>query len=131
MTKTSRLDKFLFAVRISKTRNLASELCRKERVIVNGLVAKPSKAIQIGDIMEIKFPPIIRTFSILNITENRLSAKLVLDYILETTPKSEFEKLNKAKENVLFKRDKGTGRPTKKERRIIDKIMDNEDPQIN
>ncbi len=119
-----RLDKYLFAVRLFKTRNAASGYCQKDKVIVDDMPAKASKMIKCGDKIILKFPPVIRSFTVTGLTEKRISAKLVSNFITETTPEEEFEKLKQIRENAIYQRKKGTGRPTKKERRIIDNLND-------
>ena len=91
--------------------------------IIKDLAVKPSKFVKIGDIILIKNPPIIRTYKILKLIDKRVSAKLVPDLIVETTPQSELDKLKNI-ETAFIVRDKGSGRPTKKERRLINKIKD-------
>ncbi|MCK9255084.1 MAG: RNA-binding S4 domain-containing protein [Bacteroidales bacterium] len=123
MSENLRIDKFLWAVRLFKTRNLAQEKCNKGHVLIKDLAVKPSKFVKIGDIILIKNPPIIRTYKILKLIDKRVSAKLVPDLIVETTPQSELDKLKNI-ETAFIVRDKGSGRPTKKERRLINKIKD-------
>ncbi|MFO7790513.1 MAG: S4 domain-containing protein [Bacteroidales bacterium] len=116
-----RIDKFLWSVRLYKTRSKATQACSKKHVLLNDQPAKPSSKVTEGDQIEIKRPPIIRSFYVKQILTSRVGAKLVDNYIDETTPESEFEKLKKARETSVI-RPKGKGRPTKKERREIDKF---------
>ncbi len=118
--KTMRIDKYLWAVRLYKTRTQATEACKSKHVLLNDLSVKPSSNVKCGDKLEIKVPPIIRTFEITQLLKNRVGAKLVADYLKETTPEIEFEKLRIARETSSF-REKGSGRPTKKDRRDIEK----------
>ncbi len=122
--KKVRLDKWLWAVRIYKTRNQAAEACRKGRVLVNGLEAKPSRDIRTDDIVVVRKLPVIYTYKVLVLTEKRQSAKIVKDYLEDLTSVDE---LNKLKVNDVFfiKRYRGKGRPTKKERRTLDNMIDN------
>ncbi len=122
-----RLDKFIFAVRLFKSRTIAAGYCQKAKVIINDMPAKPSKMITINDKIEIKFQTIIRSYVVNGLTEKRVSAKLVSNFITETTPNDELEKLKKITQNLKYQRKKGTGRPTKKERRIIDNLINNID----
>ena len=115
-----RIDKWLWAVRLYKTRSLASEECRKGKVIINGIAVKPSREIKEGEIIQLKRPPIMRSYKVLALTENRMSAKIVPEFMLETTPASELEILEVQKHMSFFNRERGTGRPTKKERRDMD-----------
>lgn len=129
MTTTNtdvRIDKFLWAVRIFKNRTLATEACKKGRIEVFGMTAKPSRIVKIDDIITLKTPPIVRSFKVLGILEKRQSAKIVMDYILETTPEEEFLKLKLTKEDMFISRERGLGRPTKKDRRLLGKLMDDE-----
>lgn len=116
-----RVDKFLWCVRLYKTRSMATEACQSKHIIVNDLLVKPSAKISVGDKIEMKVPPIIRSFEVKALLGNRVGAKLVSDFLTETTPETEFEKLRLARETASF-RERGTGRPTKKDRRQIDKL---------
>lgn len=120
MSENVRIDKWLFAVRLYKTRSLASEECRKGKVSINGMPVKPSRELKVGEIIQIRKPPITRSYQVLKLTENRMAAKLVVEFMLETTPASELELLEMQKNMSFFNREKGTGRPTKKERRDLD-----------
>jgi ribosome-associated heat shock protein Hsp15 len=119
-----RIDKWLWAVRIFKTRAQATEACRKGRILVNGMEAKPSKEIKSGEKVTVRKPPVVYCFSVKSLTNSRLSAKLVPSFLEDHTSNEELEKL-KVKDNFFFERGRGTGRPTKKERRQIDKLKDN------
>ncbi len=116
-----RIDKYLWTVRVYKTRSLATEECKKGRVLINNSEAKPSRIVKIGEQIDVKFPPIIRSFKVLGISQNRVSASLAKDLVEEITPQSEFDKL-KMLHNTFEFRDHGSGRPTKKERRDIEKF---------
>lgn len=118
---TVRLDKWLYAVRIYKSRTLAAEACRKGRVLVNGQQAKSSKEIRTGDKVTVRKLPVIYNYKVKEIIEKRVSAKWVFEYLEDHTSLEELEKL-KIKETFFISREKGTGRPTKKERREIDKL---------
>ncbi|MDD2634682.1 MAG: S4 domain-containing protein [Bacteroidales bacterium] len=119
-----RIDKYLWAVRLFKTRTLASEACKKRRVFVNDVEVKPSRMIRVSDRIDVKFPPIIRSYNVTELIEKRVSASIAVDKIKEITSPEELEKLILSKTNI-FKREKGSGRPTKKERRQINKFKDN------
>lgn len=119
-----RLDKWLWAVRIYKTRALATEACRKGRIFVNTMAAKPSKEIGEGDTITVRKLPVIHTFIVKKIVEKRLSAKLVHEYMEDITSLEELDKL-KINETIFSKRERGAGRPTKKERRQLDELNDN------
>jgi ribosome-associated heat shock protein Hsp15 len=116
-----RIDKFLWAVRIFKTRSIASDACNKGRVLIDGVQTKPSKEIKGNESITIRKPPVIYSYKIKAIVKNRLPAKLVPDYIEDVTSIEELDKL-RVNETFFIKRDRGTGRPTKKERRTIDRL---------
>lgn len=120
MAEGVRIDKWLWAVRLFKTRSQASEECRKGKVMINGMPVKPSREIREGEEIQMRRPPITRTYKVIALTENRMAAKLVSEFMLETTPASELEILEMQKNMSVFGRDPGTGRPTKKERRDLD-----------
>ncbi|MBN2681574.1 MAG: RNA-binding S4 domain-containing protein [Bacteroidales bacterium] len=121
-----RIDKYLWAVRIFKNRSLATEACKKGRIEVFGMTAKPSRLVKVNDLITYKTPPIVRSFKVIGILEKRQSAKIVADYLIETTPEEEFIKLKMTKEDKYIFRDKGLGRPTKRDRRQLGKIMDDD-----
>lgn len=124
MAEGTRIDKWLFAVRLYKTRSLASEECRKGKVTIGGMNVKPSREIKVGEIVQLRRPPITRSYKILALTESRMAAKLVPEFLLETTPASELEILEVQKTMSVYNRERGTGRPTKKERRNLDDFFD-------
>jgi ribosome-associated heat shock protein Hsp15 len=124
MAEGVRIDKWLFAVRLYKTRSQASEECRKGKVTIGGMNVKPSRELKVGEIIQLRRPPITRSYKILALTENRMAAKLVPEFLLETTPASELEILEVQKNMSVYNRERGTGRPTKKERRDLDDFFD-------
>ncbi|MDO9679682.1 MAG: RNA-binding S4 domain-containing protein [Bacteroidales bacterium] len=124
----SRLDKYLWAVRIFKTRSEAAEACKGGRVKVNSTEAKPSREVKPGDLIDLRRVNVNYKYKVIQQLENRLSAKLVPEYIENLTPQEELDKLNAPKESIFIYRQRGTGRPTKKERRDIDEILDQYDP---
>lgn len=120
MAKTEeRIDKWLWAVRIFKTRTVSAEACKKGRVTVGGASAKPSRMVKVGDIICVRKPPVTYSFRVLALTENRLGAKLVADYMENITPKSELDLLEVVKISGFVDRRKGLGRPTKREGRDL------------
>jgi ribosome-associated heat shock protein Hsp15 len=119
-----RIDKFLWAVRIYKTRSTASEECKKGRVLINNIQVKPSRVISGNEIITVKKMPVIFTYKVIRPVANRLPAKLVADFIEDLTPEEEMSKLNMRQIAPGIYRDKGTGRPTKKDRRLIDRLND-------
>lgn len=122
-----RIDKFLWAARIYKTRSQASEECRKGRVLINDIAVKPSRIINKGEIIVLKKPPVTYTFRVIEPVENRVSAKLVSNLIDDLTPEEEKLKLEMRNVAGTIYREKGSGRPTKKERRLIDRLREDTD----
>jgi len=123
----TRLDKWLWAARIYKTRGIASDSCKSGKVSVNNTGAKPSKIVNKGDIVEIRQPPIKRKYLVKELAVKRVSAKLAADLVEDITPEAEIRKLvqfRKDPVSVIFgHREKGAGRPSKKERRDINKLL--------
>lgn len=124
MEDSVRIDKWLWAVRIFKTRSDAAEACRNNRVTINDAYTKPSRDVKTGDIVSIKKLPVTWTFRVLEPISNRQPAKNVPMYAENITPQEELDKLNVPRETIFIQRDRGTGRPTKKERRELDELMD-------
>lgn len=122
-----RIDKYLWAMRLFKTRNEAADACKSNRVKVNNIEAKASRNVKIGDIIELRKPPIIYTYKIIGLIDNRQPAKNVHLYIENQTSAEELAKLEHRNLTVFVQRDRGTGRPTKKERREIEQLMDSEE----
>ncbi|MFG6391080.1 MAG: RNA-binding S4 domain-containing protein [Candidatus Amulumruptor sp.] len=114
-----RIDKWLWAMRIFKTRTIATEACKKGRVSVGNAIAKPSRTIKTGDIIQVRKPPVTYSFKVLALTENRLGAKLVPEYMENVTPRSELDLLEVVKISGFVDRRKGLGRPTKREGRDL------------
>nr|WP_297162212.1 RNA-binding S4 domain-containing protein [uncultured Dysgonomonas sp.] len=120
-----RIDKWLWAVRLFKTRTLAVESCKKGRVMIQGTNIKPSRMIRIGDVIQIKKTPITYSFKVLDLSEKRMGAKLVPEFMEDVTPQSEYDILELSKVSGFIDRGRGLGRPTKKERRdLVDFIDD-------
>ncbi len=119
-----RLDKYLWAVRIFKTRSDAADAIRNNRVLVNDAYAKPSREVKVGDIISVKRMPVTYCYKVLDLVSSRQPAKNVPNYCLNITPQEELDKLSVPRETVFVFRERGTGRPTKKERREIDALMD-------
>ena len=119
-----RIDKYLWAVRIFKTRSEATDACNGNKVRLGGVPAKPGKAVKIGDVIEVHKGPATLTYKVLQLSSSRMGAQLVPDYLEDLTPESERAKFHAPKETIVLKRDKGSGRPTKKDRRELDALMD-------
>ncbi len=119
-----RIDKWMWATRIFKTRTIAAEACKKGRISINRVSVKPSRMIKTGDVIDIRKPPITYSFKVLDLTESRMGAKLVPQYLENITPPEQFELLELSKISGFINREKGTGRPTKKDRRSLDEFTD-------
>lgn len=117
--KEVRVDKWIWAMRIFKTRTVASEACKRGRVSVGNTVAKPSRTVQVGDIVSVCKPPVTYSYRVKAITGNRLGAKLVPEYMENITPQSELDLLDVVKISGFIDRSKGLGRPTKREGREL------------
>ena len=122
--KEVRIDKWMWATRIFKTRTIAVEACKKNRVMINDVVVKPSRMIKVGDIIQVRKPPVTYSFKVLGLTQNRMGAKLVPEYLENITPPEQYEILELNKISGFVDRAKGTGRPTKKDRRHIDEFQE-------
>ena len=119
-----RIDKWLWAVRIYKTRTQAGEACKGGKVKIDGQNAKASREVKVGDIIEIQQKGILRKVQIVKAVKNRVSVKLVPELLKDLTPAEEYEKLEMLNQLNQEKRDRGIGRPTKKDRRTISKLKD-------
>ena len=119
-----RLDKYLWAVRVFKTRSDAADAIRTNKVTVNGAYAKPSREVKIGDLIAVRKQQVTYSYKVLDLVSSRQPAKNVPLYCLDVTPQEERDKLNIPRETVFVFRERGTGRPTKKERRELDTLMD-------
>ncbi len=122
-----RVDKFLWAIRFYKTRNMAAEAIKKNHVRINGNIAKPSKEVFGGDILEIRKNQIDYKLLVLDLPKSRVGAKLVPQYIKDQTPKEAFERQEIYRQAQSYYRQKGTGRPTKKDRRELDDFLNKDD----
>ena len=122
-----RIDKWLWAVRIFNTRSRAADACKKGRVMIGGDVVKPARNIRVGDVIQIKKPPITFSFEVLDLAEKRMGAKLVDGFMKNITPPEEYEILELKRISGFVDRQRGTGRPTKKERRDLDQFRNSFD----
>ena len=122
MADEARIDKWLWAMRVFKTRSIATDACKKGRVMMAGQPVKPSRLIKVGDEIDVKKPPVTFRFKVLKLTGNRLGAKLVPEYMENITPASQYEILEMAKISGFVDRRKGLGRPTKRESRELNKF---------
>lgn len=124
MAKEVRIDKWLWAVRLYKTRNIAAQSCRGNRVRVNGNPVKPAYRVELGDVVEARRGHITYKYKVLQLVGNRQPASNVPKYAKDITPKSELEKMNVPRESVFVQRDRGAGRPTKRDRRQMEDMME-------
>ena len=119
----ARIDKWMWAARIFKTRTIAAEACKKGRICINGAQAKPARMIKPGDVIQVKKPPITYSFKVLQAIEKRVGAKLVPEIMENVTTPDQYELLEMSKISGFVNRAKGTGRPTKKDRRDLDEFF--------
>ena len=124
---TVRLDKYLWAIRVYKTRTDATDACKGGKVRLNGVSAKPAKEVKEGDIITARKGLITYTFKAIQLIDKRQGAKLVSEFALNLTPEEEIKKIARPIETVVLQRDRGTGRPTKKDRRQMDDLFDSMD----
>jgi len=122
-----RIDKWLWAVRIFKTRSAAADACKKNRVYVQDLSVKPSRMVRKGDVIQVRKPPITYSFKILDITDKRMGAKLAPLFMENVTTPDQYEILELNKISGFVDRQRGTGRPTKKERRDLEQFSESFD----
>ncbi len=120
----ARLDKWLWAARIYKTRTLAADACKNGRVAINGAQAKPSRTVKAGDKVDVKKSPITYTFRVKQPIEKRVGAKLLPDVLENITSAEQYELLEMSRISGFVDRARGTGRPTKKDRRALDEFAD-------
>lgn len=121
-----RIDKWMWATRIFKSRTIAVDACKKNRVMVNQVNAKPARMIKVGDVIQVKKPPITYSFKVLELTERRMAAKLVPEYLENVTPPEQYEILELNRISGFVNRAKGQGRPTKKDRRELEQFAGDE-----
>lgn len=119
-----RLDKWLWAVRIFKTRALACEACRAGSVTVNELPAKPARAVRPGETVQVQQELMRRTLQVVDVPRSRVGAKLVPTFCTDLTPETEWEKARAKPAQQILAREKGSGRPTKRDRRLLDQLFE-------
>ena len=124
----ARIDKWLWAARIYKTRTLAADACKNGRIAINGAQAKPSRSVKPGDEVSVKKSPITYTFRVKQAIEKRVGAKLVPDILENITTPEQYELLEMSRISGFVDRQRGTGRPTKKERRALDDFSEDAIP---
>ncbi|MEA4983565.1 MAG: RNA-binding S4 domain-containing protein [Paludibacter sp.] len=119
-----RIDKWLWAVRLFKTRSLAAEACKKGKVMIKGIEVKPSRNVKVGDVVCVKRNPVLFSFEVVGLAENRMGARLVPEYMKNVTTPDQLELFELGKIAAQNNRERGTGRPTKKERRDLDEFFE-------
>ena len=124
MTNEARIDKWLWAARIYKTRTLATDACRNGRISINGQQVKASRTVKVDDTVGVRKPPVTYSFRVLQTIEKRVGAKLLPQILENVTPPEQYEILEMSRISGFVDRARGTGRPTKKERRAIDDYAD-------
>ena len=122
--ESARLDKWLWAARIFKTRSIAADACKNGRVTVKGANAKPSRTVKVGETIDVKKPPIVYSFKVINAIETRVGAKLIDQVYENVTSPKQYELLEMSRISGFVDRARGTGRPTKKDRRAMDSFVD-------
>ncbi len=124
MADSVRIDKYLWAIRVFKTRGDATDACKGNKVRVGGSPAKPSKEVKPGEVIEIQKGTVRYSYRVIRLLENRVGAQLVPDYAENLTPQSELDKLRAPVETFFIRRDRGSGRPTKKDLRAMEHLWD-------
>jgi ribosome-associated heat shock protein Hsp15 len=124
-----RLDKWLWAVRVYKTRSQAADACRHGHITISNQKAKPSRDARVGEVIVALKDNITRTYKVLQLLDRRVSAKLAREFVEDQTPAAELEKLRQPAFRPIGLRPKGTGRPTKKERRLLDRWQEPQSPR--
>ena len=124
MADSIRIDKYIWTIRCFKTRSEATEACKGNKVQIGGQPVKPSREVKVGDIIQVRKGPVQYTYKVLQLAENRMGAQLVPDFAENLTPESVLGRLKAPVETFFVRRERGSGRPTKKERRELDALWD-------
>ncbi len=127
MAEGTRIDKYLWAIRVFKTRTDATDACKGGKVRLNGNDVKPSRTIACGDVINVRKGAVLYSYKVVATIEKRVGAKLVPEYAENITPQDELDKLRHPVETFFLKRDPGTGRPTKRDRRQMELLWDSLD----
>ena len=122
----ARIDKWMWAVRIFKTRTIAAEACKKGRISINGALAKAARTVKPGDVIQVRKPPVTYSFKVLQPIEKRVGAKLVAEMMENVMTPEQYELLEMSRVSGFVNRAKGTGRPTKKDRRRLEEFTEPE-----
>ena len=120
----ARIDKWLWAARIFKTRSIAADACKNGRVTIGGMNVKPSRPLKVGEVVSVKKPPVTYSFRVLKCIEQRVGAKLLVDVYENVTDPKQYELLEMSRISGFVARQKGTGRPTKKDRRAMQSFVE-------
>ena len=131
MMEEVRLDKYLWSIRAFKTRSEATTACNGGKVRLNGADVKPSKAVKVGDVIVVRKGPVTYTYKVLALVDKRQGPKLVPNFVENQTPQEELDKLHAPVETFFLKRDRGAGRPTKKDRRQMDELWESLDYDVD
>jgi len=131
MANEIRIDKWLWTMRLFKTRSLAAEYCKKGRVMIQGVSVKPSRTVKVGDVIQVRRAPVTFSFKVIALSQNRLNAKLIADYMENVTSPDQLALLEVARVSGFVDRNRGLGRPTKKERRDLDSFTDQSDTEFS
>lgn len=123
MSEVARIDKWLWAARIFKTRSIAADACKNGRVTIDGVNVKPSHTVKAGEVVAVRKPPVTYSFKILKTIEQRVGAKLLPEIYENVTPPDQYELLEMNRISGFVNRARGTGRPTKKDRRALDEFV--------
>lgn len=121
-----RIDKWMWATRIFKTRTIAVEACKKGRVMINNVTVKPSRMIKKNDVLQVRKPPVVYSFKVLELTDKRMGAKLVENFLQNVTTPDQLQILELQKIEGFINRARGTGRPTKKDRRDLEEFTESD-----
>ena len=119
-----RIDKWLWAVRLYKTRSLAADACRLGKVVCGGVKVKPSKEVKLGEVYEVNIDQLKRSVKVIGLLSNRVGAKDVAKYMEDLTPEEEYERIRLARSFAFEQRDRGIGRPSKRDRRLLESFKD-------
>lgn len=127
MAEVARIDKWLWAARIFKTRSIAADACKNGRVTIGGVCVKPSRPLKEGEVVSVRKPPVTYSFRVLKAIQQRVGAKLLPEVYENVTTPDQYELLEMTRISGFVDRARGTGRPTKKDRRAIDAFLEFED----
>lgn len=119
-----RIDKWLWAMRVFKTRSIATDACKKGRVMMGGVAVKPSRSVKVGDVVDVRKPPVTFSFRVKALSPGRLGARLVPDYLENITPQSQYDLLEMTRISGFVDRRKGLGRPTKRDSREMSRFRE-------